>query len=145
VVKRLSLLLWQSVVLLWTIFTVVTFAVITVLILRVPQFPLGITFVSTRGIAGLWITIPAFVLGIAGLILMLFRHISGARCLLLYSAFWTASASYGVFQRLNTVIHQPLHVCLTGTCATFPVTLAILAAFVLCVIWFWRKSCARVA
>ncbi|HTV82222.1 MAG TPA: hypothetical protein VME18_06195 [Acidobacteriaceae bacterium] len=144
-VNRLSPLLWQSVVLLWTVFTVVTLAVISVLILRVPHFPLGITFVSTRGIAGLWITVPAFLSGIAGLILMLFRRISGARCLLLYSAFWTASTSYGVFENLYTVVRQPLHVCLTGTCATLPVTLAILVAFVLSLVWFWRKSFARVA
>lgn len=144
-VKRLSLMLWQSVVLLWTVFTVVTLAVISVLILRVPHFPLGITFVSTRGLGGLWITVPGFVLGIAGLCLTLFRRISGARYLLLYSAFWTASTSCGVFEKLHTVIHQPLHVCLTGTCATLPVTLAILAAFVLCTVWFWRKSFARFA
>lgn len=143
--KHLSLLLWQSVVMLWTIFTVVTFAVISVLILRTPHFPLGITFVSTQGIAGLWITVPAFVLGMAGLILMLLHRIGGARCLLLYSAFWTASTLYGVFGRLYTVIRQPLHVCLTGTCATLPATFAILAACVLCVIWFWRTSFARVA
>jgi hypothetical protein len=128
------------VVLLWTIFTVVTFAVVSVLILRTPHFPLGVTFVSTQGIAGLWITVPAFALGFAGLILMLLRRITGARCLLLYSAFWTASTAYGVFQKLHTVIHQPLHVCLTGTCATLPATLAILAALVLSVLWFWRES-----
>jgi hypothetical protein len=55
-VKRLSLLSWQWVVLLWTISTVVFLAVISVLILREPNFPLGITFVDTRRLAGLSIT-----------------------------------------------------------------------------------------
>ncbi|HTV81893.1 MAG TPA: hypothetical protein VME18_04535 [Acidobacteriaceae bacterium] len=144
-VKRLSLLAWQSVVLLWTIFTAVTLAVLSVLILRVPHFPLGVTFVSTRGLAGLWITLPGVVLGVAGLFLTLFHRVSGARCLLLFSAFWTASFAYGVFQEFPTVIRQPLHVCATGTCATFPVTVAILVAFALCAVWFGRKSLARTA
>jgi hypothetical protein len=144
-VKRLSLLLWQWVVLLWTIFTVVFQAVISVLILREPNFPLGITFIDTRGLAGLWIALPGFFLGITGLLLMLFRRTSGARWLLLYSAFWAASTFYGAVKMLPTVIHQSLAVCLSGTCATFPVTLAILVAFSLCVLWFWQKSFPKLA
>jgi len=144
-VKRLSLLLWQSAALLWTVFTVVTLAVLSVLILRTPQFPLGVTFVSTRGLAGLWITVPGFVLGIAGLFLTPLRRISGARCLLVYSAFWTVSFAGAVFAKLPTLIHQPLHVCLTGTCATLPVTFVLLIAFLLSAVWFGRASFVRFA
>jgi hypothetical protein len=144
-VKRFCLLLWQGSALLWTIFTVVTFAVVSVLILRTPHFPLGVTFVSTRGLAGLWITLPSFILGVAGLILTLARRVSGARCLLLYSAYWTASLVGAVVAKLPTLIHQPLHVCLTGTCATLPVTFVLLVAFLVSTVWFGLRSFVRVA
>jgi hypothetical protein len=140
---RFGFLLWRSPVLLWTAFTVVFLAVISILIVREPNFPLGITFVDTRGLAGLWITVPSFLLGLFGLLLLLFRRATGAKWLHLYSAFWTASSFYGAVEKFRTVIHQPLAVCLTGMCATLPVTLAILLAFVLCVFWFWRQSYPR--
>lgn len=143
--KRLILLLWQSMTLLWTTFTVVTFAVISVLIVRTPDFPLGVTFVSTRGLAGLWITLPSFVVGIGGLLLMLSRRVSGARCLLLYSAYWTASLVGAVIAKLPTLVRQPLHVCLTGTCATLPVTFVLLLAFLSSAAWFGRESLSGVA
>lgn len=143
--NRLSLLLWQSVALLWTVFTVVTFAVVSVLILRTPAFPLGVTFVSTRGLAGLWITLPSFAVGVAGLILTLAHRVSGARSLLAYSAFWTVSFAGAVVVKVPTLIHQPLHVCLTGTCATLPVTFVMLVAFLLSAVWFGRTSFVRFA
>ncbi len=142
---RTGLLLWRLLVLLWTIFTVVSFAVISIQILRIPSFPLGITFVQTRGLPGLWITVPSFLLGVAGLTLLMFRRATGAKWLLAYSAFWTASALLGAVEKLRTVIHQPLAVCLTGMCATLPVTLAILAAFLLCVFWYWRQAFPKLA
>jgi uncharacterized membrane protein len=83
---RFGLVLWRSLVLLWTAFTVVFLGVISVLIVREPNFPLGITFVDTRGLAGLWITVPSFLLGLFGLLLLLFRRATGAKWLLLYSA-----------------------------------------------------------
>jgi hypothetical protein len=140
---RLGLFLWRLLVLLWTTFTVVFLAVISVLILREPDFPLGITFVETRGLAGLWITVPSFLIGVAGLLLLLFRRPIGAKWLILYSGFWAASTLYGATEKLRTVIHQPLAVCLTGMCATLPVTLGILVAFVLCVFWYWRQAFGR--
>jgi hypothetical protein len=142
---RFGLLLWRLVVLLWTIFTVVFLAVISVQILREPAFPLGITFVQTVGLAGLWITVPSFLLGVAGLVLLLLRHPTGAKWLLLYSSFWAASTLYGAVEKLRTVIHQPLAVCLTGMCATLPVTLAILLAFLLCVVWYGRQAFPKLA
>lgn len=142
---RIGLFLFRLVVSLWTLFTVVFLAVISVLIVREPEFPLGITFVQTRGLPGLWITVPSFLLGAAGLLLLLRRRATGARWLLLYSGFWAVSALYGAVEKLRTVIHQPLAVCLTGMCATLPVTLAILLAFVLCVFWYWRQAFSKLA
>ena len=136
---------WLAVVLLWTLFTVGTFAIISVLILRTPEFPLGITFVQTHGLAGLWITVPSFLLGVAGLFLLALRRTSGAKWLFVYSAFWTLSALFGVVEKMRTVIRQPLAVCLTGMCVTLPVTLGILAAFGLCALWYLRASYPRLA
>jgi len=136
---------WLAVVLLWTLFTVGAFAVISVLILRTPGFPLGITFVETRGLAGLWITVPSFLLGLAGIILLAARRARGAQWLFVYSAFWTLSALFGVVEKMRTVIRQPLAVCLTGMCATLPVTLGILAAFGLCALWYLREGYPRLA
>jgi hypothetical protein len=142
---RIGLLLWRWLVLLWTMFTVVFLAVLSVLIVREPGFPLGITFVETRGLPGLWITVPSFLLGLTGLLLLISRRATGAKWLLVYSAFWSASAFYGSVEKLRTVIHQPLAVCLTGMCATLPVTLGLLAAFLLCVFWFWRQAFPKLA
>ena len=53
---------------LWTIFTVGLFGVITAMIVREPAFPLGLGWIRTHGLAGLWITVPSALLGIAGLV-----------------------------------------------------------------------------
>ena len=141
---RLDLQLWRAAAFLWTLFTVVSFAVVSVLIVREPGFPLGITFVSTHGLAGLWITVPSFLLGAGGLVLLLMRRANGAKLLFVYSAFWAVSMFFAVVEKTRTVIHEPLHVCLTRTCATFPVTLALLAAFVLSFFWYWRQAWPKV-
>lgn len=142
---RVSVQVWRGVVLLWTLFTVGTFAVISVLILRQPDFPLGITFVETRGLAGLWITVPSFALGTVGLVLLLVRRSKGALLLLVYSAYWTVSMFFAVAEKTRTVIHQPLAVCLTGICTTLPVTYGLFAAFALSVLWYGRQAWARAA
>jgi hypothetical protein len=113
---------------------------ISVLILRTPGFPLGITFVETRGLPGLWITVPSFLLGIAGIILLMVRRTSSAKWLLVYSVFWTVATLFGVLEKMRTLVHTPLAVCITGMCTTLPVTLAIFAAFGLCAFWYWREG-----
>jgi hypothetical protein len=131
---------WRLLVPAWIIFTVVFFAVISLKILHEPDFPLGITFVDTRGLAGLWITVPSFLQGGIGLVLLIPRRAAGAKWLLAYSTFWAASLLFGAVEKMRTLIGQPLHVCLTGACATLPVTLAILAAFVACVYCYWPQA-----
>jgi hypothetical protein len=142
---RIALRIWLAIALLWTLFTVGFFAVVSVLILRAPEFPLGITFVQTRGLPRLWITVPSFLLGVAGIILLIVRRTTGAKCLLLYSAFWTASMLFDVVERMRILVRSSLAVCLTGMCTTLPVTLAILAAFALCALWYWREGFPRLA
>jgi hypothetical protein len=92
----------------------------------------------------LWITVPSFLLGAGGLVLLLMRRANGAKLLFVYSAFWAVSMFFAVVEKTRTVIHEPLHVCLTRTCATFPVTLALLAAFVLSFFWYWRQAWPKV-
>jgi hypothetical protein len=142
---RIALPIWLTFVLLWTLFTVGFFAVVSVLIVRTPGFPLGITFVDTRGLPGLWITVPSFLLGITGITLLVVRRTSGARWLLVYSGFWAASTLFGVLERMRTLVRKPLAVCVTVMCATLPVTLAILLAFGLCLYWYWREGYPRLA
>src|ERR1039458_10168891 len=84
---------------LWTIFTVRLFGVITAMILREPAFPLGLGWIRTRGLAGLWITVPSALLGIAGLILLKMRRPIAIRLLLLYSALWTLALLPGTPDR----------------------------------------------
>jgi hypothetical protein len=68
---------------LWTSFTLVSLGVITAMIVREPAFPLGFGWIRTRGLAGLWITVPSILIGLAGMVLLQTRRLIGARLLLL--------------------------------------------------------------
>jgi hypothetical protein len=48
-------------------------------------------------------------------------------------------------ERMRILVRSSLAVCLTGMCTTLPVTLAILAAFALCALWYWREGFPRLA
>jgi hypothetical protein len=114
---------------LWTSFTVVSLAVITVIILREPAFPLGCGWVRTRGLAGLWITVPSALLGIAGLILLKVRRTTGSHLLLFYSALWTLTLLPGMLAELPMIVRHPLAYCADGTCTPWVITVSITAAF----------------
>jgi hypothetical protein len=85
------------------------------------------------------------MLGIAGIILLMVRRTTGAKWLLAYSVFWTASTLFGVVEKMRTLVRNPLAICITGMCTTLPVALAILAAFGLCAFWYWREGHPRLA
>jgi hypothetical protein len=131
---------WSAATVLWTIFTVVFFAVVSVLILRQPGFPLGLGLIQTHGLSGLWVTAPSFLAGMAGLLLFPARPSAGTKLLTLYSGFWTLTLFIGVLKALPDVIRQPLALCTRGTCATLPVAIAVVAAFALCFAWYSRHS-----
>lgn len=125
---------------LWTTFTVVTLAVITAMMLREPAFPLGLGWIRTRGLAGLWITVPSILLGTAGLILLTRRLTVGARVLLVYSFLWTLALVPGMLSQLPAIVRHPLAYCASGTCTPWVIKVSITVAFVLSTVWYARQA-----
>jgi len=129
--------------LLWTIFTVVTLGVITTLIVREPAFPLGFGWIRTRGLAGLWITAPSVLLGIAGLILLKTRRIIGSYLLLAYSGIWTLILLPGMLAQLPTIVRHPIAYCANGTCTPWVITVSTTIAFALSALFYARQAYSR--
>jgi hypothetical protein len=125
---------------LWTIFTVVSLGVITAMMFREPAFPLGLGWIRTRGLAGLWVTVPSILLGVAGLILLTSRRRVGFRLLLCYSALWTLTLVPGMLSELPTIVRHPLAYCANGTCTPWVVKVAITVAFALSAFWYARQA-----
>jgi hypothetical protein len=125
---------------LWTTFTVVFQGVITVMIVKEPAFPLGFGWIRTRGLAGLWITVPSILLGIAGLILLQTRRTTGSRVLLFYSALWTLTLLPGMLAELPTIVRHPLAYCANGTCTPWVITVGITVGFALSAFWYARQA-----
>jgi len=128
---------------LWTAFTVLSLALITIMISTEPGFPLGLGLIQTRGLTGLWVTLPGIVLGAAGLILLKVSRPVGARLLVLYSGFWTATLLPGVCAEIPTVVRHPIAYCTTGTCTPWIITAGITVAFALSSVWYARQSFPR--
>ena len=128
---------------LWTIFTVVWLGVITAMILREPAFQLGLGLIRTRGLAGLWVTVPSILLGIAGLILLKTRRTIGFRLLLCYSALWTLALLPGTLAQLPTIVRHPIAYCADGTCTPWVITVSITVAFALSAFWYARQAYAQ--
>ena len=129
-----------ALVVLWTSFTVVFLAVITAMMVREPAFPLGFGWIRTRGLAGLWITVPSLLLGIAGLILWKTRGVVGSRLLLSYSGLWTLILLPGMLAELPTIVRHPLAYCADGKCTPWIITVSITVAFALSTLWFARQA-----
>jgi hypothetical protein len=128
---------------LWTIFTVVLFGVITAMIVRGPAFPLGLGWIRTNGLTGLWITVPSALLGIAGLVLLKMRRPIAIRLLLLYSALWTLALLPGTLAQLPTIVRHPIAYCADGTCTPWVITVSITVAFALSAFWYARQAYAQ--
>jgi len=125
---------------LWSSFTVVFLGVITAMIATEPAFPLGLGWIRTRGLAGLWVTIPSGLLGVAGLILLKMRREIGFRLLLAYSGFWTLALLPGMLAELPTIVRHPIAYCADGTCTPWVITVSITIAFTLCSFWYARQA-----
>lgn len=125
---------------LWTTFTILSLTGITAMIATDPAFPLGLGWIQTRGLTGLWITLPSIILGVAGLILLKLNRLIGARLLFLYSGFWTLTLFLGVCAELPTIARHPIIYCTTGTCTPWIVTAGITVAFALSSIWYARQA-----
>lgn len=121
---------------LWTIFTVVSLGVITALIVREAAFPLGLGWIRTRGLSGLWITIPSALVAIAGLVLLRTNRTTGSRLLTLYCSFWSLILLPGMLAELPTIVRHPLAYCSDGTCTPWVITASITIAFTLSAFWY---------
>ena len=128
---------------LWTIFTVVWLGVITAMIVREPAFQLGLGLIRTRGLAGLWVTVPSILLGIAGLILLKTRRTIGTRLLLFYSVVWTLTLVPGMLSELPAIVRHPLAYCASGTCTPWVIKVSITVAFALSAFWYARRAYAQ--
>lgn len=124
---------------LWTGFTVVSLGVITAMILKEPGFALGFGWIRTRGLVGLWITVPSILLGIAGLILLKPHRTIGSCLLLLYSAYWALILLPGMIAELPTIVRHPLAYCANGTCTPWVITVSVTIAFALSTFWYARQ------
>jgi hypothetical protein len=125
---------------LWTASTVVSLAVITVVIVKEPAFPLGLGLIRTQGLSGLWITVPSISLGTAGLILLTTRRTIGARVLLFYSFLWSLVLLPGMLSRLPAIVRHPIAYCTSGTCTPWVIKVAITVAFILSTAWYARQA-----
>ncbi len=128
---------------LWTIFTVVSLGVITAMIVKEPAFPLGLGWIRTSGLAGLWITLPSILLGVAGLVLLKTQRTTGFRLLLFYSGLWTLILIPAMLRELPTIVRHPLAYCADGKCTPWVITAAITVAFTLSTLWYARQAYLR--
>ncbi len=128
---------------LWTIFTVVSLGVITTMILTEPAFPLGLGWIRTSGLAGLWITVPSALLGIAGLLLLKTRRTTGFCLLLLYSGLFAVTLLPAMLKELPTIVRHPLAYCADGKCTPWVITVSITIAFTLSTLWYARQAYLR--
>ncbi len=125
---------------LWTAFTVVSLGVISGMIMSEPAFPLGLGWIRTRGMAGLWITVPSALVGIAGLVLLKVQPAKGSQLLLFYSALWSVLLLPGMLAELPTIVRHPLAYCSNGTCTPWVITVSIVMAFVLSSVLYARHA-----
>src|SRR5271165_4403490 len=126
--------------LLWTAFTVVWLGVITALILKEPAFSLGLGLIRTHGLAGLWVTVPSILLGIAGLVLLKTHRLIGTRLLLFYSVVWTVMLVPGMLSELPAIVRHPLAYCTSRTCTPWVIKVGIPGAFALSAFWYARQA-----
>jgi len=124
--------------LLWTSFTVVLLGVISAMIILEPGFPLGLGWIHTRGLAGLWITIPSALLALAGLVLLQTGRNAGAWLLLIYSSLWSLMLVPAMLRELPTIVRHPIAHCANGTCTPWVITASITLAFVLSAVGYAR-------
>ena len=132
--------LFLVIALLWTSFTVVSLGVISAMIVLQPAFSLGFGWIRTRGLAGLWITVPSLLLGLSGLILLQRRVGLAARLLLVYSGFWALILLPGMLAELPTIVRHPIAYCASGTCTPWVITFALTISFVLSTILYAHRS-----
>jgi len=126
----------------WTLVSALPLLAIAVGILSRPDFPLGLGFIRTRGLAGLWCSLLPAVVGIAGVVLLRSWPRVGAGLILGYAAFWCvvlAGLLPVVWNTESSFCLRGLGLCITAAWLGAAVILGLLALFMLVVVWSWRS------
>ncbi len=79
----------RGLALFWIAVTAILLLAIAGHVLAEPGFPLGLGFIETRGLAGLWATLLPAAVGLGAVVLLWRSSRVGAGLLLAYSAFWS--------------------------------------------------------
>ena len=130
----------------WCLLTALLLLGISVGILTQPGFPLGLGWIRTTGLAGLWVTLLPGVVALAGVVLLRRRRRLAGGLLVTYSAFWAAVVGSGlplVWYAKSSLCLNSLGVCITSPGLGRLAATALLAAFVLAGARFWPGSSGR--
>jgi hypothetical protein len=127
----------------WIVVTALPLLGITLGILTEPGFPLGLGFIRTRGLTGLWVSLVPAVVGVTGVVLLRWSRRVGASLIFAYSAFWVvvlAGMLPVVWKAGSSFCLRGLGVCITAAWLGALVVLGLLAAFLVVSTWSWRRA-----
>jgi len=121
----------------WVLFTAAVWLYVSAEILRDPsQWTFGMGLVYTEGRAGLWVTLPASIVALAGCILMWRRNAVGGWLLVAYGLFWGVAL-------VGDVVREAYGICFLGHKLLWLDILVIQgvlgALFLLVALWAWRN------
>ena len=125
----------------WIVASAVPLLVIAIGVLTQPDFPLGLGFIRTRGLAGLWATLFPAVVGVGGVLLLRWSDRVGAGLILVYSAFWSlllVSILPLVWNAESSFCLRGLGVCITAAWLARLTVLGLLTPSLLVSVWSWR-------
>jgi hypothetical protein len=130
----------------WCLLTALLLLGITVGILTQAGFPLGLGWIRTTGLAGLWVTLVPADVAFAGILLLGRRRRVAGGLLVTYSAFWAAVVASGlplVWYAKSSLCLNSLGVCITSPWLGRAAATVLLAAFVLAGARLWPGSSGR--
>ena len=130
----------------WTVFTIVFLLVLSLLVLRVRDFPLAIGAFRTVGRSGLWITLLPAVVGAVGLFLLTRKKPLGPWLLIAYSVFWfvmLVGALPTVWHAKTSFCINWLNFCIVTPWITRVVVVVLAAPFLFSAIWAWHQTTAH--
>ncbi len=125
----------------WVVVTAIPLLAMVVHILTRPDFPIGLGFIRTRGLMGLWVTLLPAVVALGGVVTLGLRRRMGAAMLLAYSVFWSvllAGALPLVWNAESSFCFRGLGVCITAAWLGRAVVLLLLSFCLLVFAWTWH-------
>jgi hypothetical protein len=132
---------WRAVAISWCLVSALPLLAITLGILTQPGFPLGLGFIGTRGLMGLWVTLLPATAGIGGVVLLRRSTRIGAGLILAYSGFWAvllASMLPVVWNAESSFCLRGLGVCITAAWLARMTVMSLAILFLLTAGWAAR-------